>query len=63
MRLRQYIPVSVGMFVFVIAAARYFSFPVLPFAVILLAGETLLGFQVEDHKVPHALKSLFHPSR
>ena len=62
MRLRQYFPISVAVFVFVIAAARYFSFPILPFAVILLAGETLVGFQLEDHKVPHALKTLFHSS-
>ena len=62
MRLRYYFPISVAVFVLVVAAARYFSFPILPFAVILLVGETLLGFQVEDHKVPHALKSLFHPS-
>jgi hypothetical protein len=60
MRLRHYFPISVGLFVFVVAAARYFSFPVLPFAVILLAAETFLGFQLEDHKVPHTLKSLFH---
>jgi hypothetical protein len=51
MLLRQYFPISVGVFVLVSLTARYFAVPVLPFVVVLLAGETLLGFELEDHKV------------
>jgi hypothetical protein len=51
MVLRQYFPLSVGLFVLVILAAHFFKVPVLPFAVVLLVGETLLGFELEDHRV------------
>jgi hypothetical protein len=37
----------------------FFHVPALPFVVILLGGETLLGFQVEDGKVPQFLARLF----
>lgn len=60
MTLKQYFPTSVAVFILVLAAAIYFNVPILPFAVILLAGETLLGFQVEDHKAARFLKSVFH---
>jgi hypothetical protein len=63
MNLSQYLPISVGAFVAVMAGALYFSVPILPFAVILLAGETLLGFQLEDHKVPRFLMALFRPPK
>jgi hypothetical protein len=59
MSLRRYVPLSVGIFVLVIAAAAYASFPILPFAVILLFGETLLGFQLEDHRVPRFIAAIF----
>jgi len=59
MALRQYFPVSLAVFVSVYAFTRYFAIPFAPFAVILLAGETLLGFQVEDHRAARFLKSLF----
>jgi len=59
MSLRQYFPISVLLFVLVIATVHHFSVPVLPFALIVLAGETLLGFQLEDHRVPRLLKDLF----
>lgn len=59
MTLKRYFLLSVAAFIVVVVAARYFSVPVLPFAALLLTGETLLGFQVEDHKVPRSLKQLF----
>jgi hypothetical protein len=62
MRLKHYFPISVAVFVMFILAAHYFSVPAAPFALILLTGETLLGFQLEDHKVPRMLRNLFRPS-
>ena len=59
MTLKKYFPISVAVFALVIGIPVYFHLPVAPFALILLAGETLLGFQVEDHKVPRTLKSIF----
>jgi hypothetical protein len=59
MALRQYFPISVAVFVLVLAATRYFSVPFAPFALALLTGETLLGFQIEDHKAWRFLKELF----
>ena len=63
MRLKHYFPISVGFFALVVIAARYYSAPVLPFAAILLVGETLLGFQLEDHRVPRFLASIFKPAK
>ena len=59
MTLRQYVPLSIAVFVLVFAAARSLDVPFAPFALILLFGETLLGFQVEDHRVPRFFKSVF----
>lgn len=59
MTLKHYFPISVGVFALAIAIPVHFGFPVAPFALILLTGETLLGFQLEDHKVPRALKQFF----
>jgi len=55
MALRQYFPISVALFVLVILTAHHFAVPVMPFALVLLAGETLLGFELEDHKVAHVV--------
>ena len=63
MSLKHYFQISVLIFLVVIAATRYFSVPALPFALILLTGETLLGFQVEDHKASRTLKALFTPAK
>ena len=63
MTLRQYFPLSLGVFALVVAGAQYLSYPVLPFALILLFGETLLGFELEDHKVPRFLAAVFAPKR
>jgi hypothetical protein len=59
MTLKQYFPISVLVFVLVIGAVRHFSIPVPPIAAILLVGETLLGFQLEDQRVPKLLKEFF----
>jgi hypothetical protein len=59
MTLKQYFPISVAVFIALGAVAHYFSVPFAPFAAILLAGETLLGFQLENHKAGRALKQLF----
>jgi len=60
-KLRQYFPISVGIFALMIAADYYFGFraAIAPMAVILLVGETIMGFQVEDHKVGRVLGNLF----
>jgi hypothetical protein len=59
MTLRNYFLLSAGLFVLAVAALRYLPIPILPFVLILLVGETLLGFQVEDHKVGRMLSALF----
>lgn len=58
MTIKQYFPISVAVFVAVVAVARHFTVPVLPFAAVLLTGETLLAFQLEDHKVARSLTAL-----
>ncbi len=63
MSLKVYFPLSVLVFLLIAGTARHFSVPILPFAVLLLAGETLLGFQLEDHKVPRMLRQLFTPTK
>jgi len=62
MSLRLYFLISLVVFVAVVAGASYFNVPILPFALIVLAGETLLGFQVEDHKVQRFLAQVFKRS-
>jgi hypothetical protein len=59
MTLKRYFPISVVVFVLVVGTAAWFRVPILPFAVILLVGETLMGFEMEDHKAAHFLKALF----
>ena len=67
MALKYYIPVSVLFFVGVLTLVHHYSIPMLPFAVIMLAAETALGFRAGNHKVgdkvsefTHALKSNPH---
>lgn len=62
MALRQYFPISMAIFVLTYAATKYYAVPFAPFAVILLAGETLLGFQVEDHRAARFMRELFRGS-
>ena len=59
MSLKNYFLWSVGIFVLAVAGIHYLPIPVLPFVIILVMGETLLGFQVEDHRVPRVLGQLF----
>jgi len=63
MSLKNYFLLSVGIFVLVVAGIHYLRMPVLPFAIILLVGETLLGFEVEGHRVPRLLGQLFGGSK
>ena len=63
MTLKNYFLLSVGFFVLVVAGVHYFPIPILPFVIILLVGETLFGFQVEDHRVPRLLTKLFSVSK
>ena len=58
MLLKQYIPISIGVFVLVLLAARYYSVPIAPFALVLLVGETIIGLQLEDQKVARFLEDL-----
>jgi len=58
MELKHYVPVSIGVFVAVILAARYFGVPFAPFALVLLVGETIIGLQLEDQKVFRFLENL-----
>ncbi|HML15600.1 MAG TPA: hypothetical protein VK419_01190 [Bryobacteraceae bacterium] len=62
MTLKQYVPISVAVLAVVVAGAMYFGVPALPFVLIILAGETLVGFQLEDGRVPRFLAELFHAS-
>lgn len=59
MTLKLYFPISVALFAFVVSMAWRFGAPILPFALILLTGETLMGFQLEDHRVGRFLGSIF----
>ena len=59
MALRQYFPISVVLFIVVVLTARHFAIPVVPFAVVLLVGETLVGVQLEDNKVARLMGDFF----
>jgi hypothetical protein len=63
MTLRNYFLLSVGIFVLAVAGLRYLPIPILPFVLIILIGETLLGFQVEDHKVGRLLLGFLNTSK
>jgi hypothetical protein len=63
MTLKNYFLFSVGVFILAGVVIHYLPIPVLPFVIILLVGETLLGFQVEDHRVPRLLVQLFGGSK
>ncbi len=59
MTVKTYFPISAAVLALVVGLCIHYSVPVAPFAAILLVGETLLGFQLEDHKVAKSLKQLF----
>lgn len=63
MTLKQYFPISLAVFIGVVYGAVYFEIPILPFALIVLVGETLLGFELEDHKIPRFLAAVFRAPR
>ena len=58
MPLKQYIPISIGVFALVLLTARHYSIPVAPFALVLLVGETIIGLQMEDQRVFRFLEDL-----
>ena len=59
MTLKQYFPISVAAFVAVISLIEYLNVPAAPFAFVLLTAETLIGFQLEDHRIPKYIASIF----
>ena len=59
MTLKRYFPISVAAFILIIVGAYYTSLPVIPFIVLALIGETLLGFQCEEHRVLRFLRTLW----
>jgi hypothetical protein len=59
MTLKQYFPLSILAFVATVMGIHYISWPVAPFVIILLAAETLVGFELEDHRVPKLLHEIF----
>jgi hypothetical protein len=59
MTLKRYFPISVAAFILIIVGAYYTSLPVIPFIVLGLIGETLLGFQCEDHRALRFLQTLW----
>ena len=61
MTLAKYFPLSVVLLAGVIALTVYLGVPPAPFVLVLLAAETLIGFQLEDHRVSKFLKSVFRP--
>ena len=63
MRIKYYVPLSIAFFLFVVELARHFVVPVAPFAIPLLFAETLLGFQLEDHKIGNMVAALLRPSK
>jgi len=63
MTLKTYFPLSVLMFLALVVGLHYSPVPVAPFAIIFLAAETLIGFELEDHRVPKFLKELFRPPK
>lgn len=59
MDLKRYVPISIGVFIALMLATRYFGVPFAPFALVLLVGETILGLQLEDQKVYRFLAGVF----
>jgi len=60
MALKYYIPVSVLLFVGTLTLVHHYSIPILPFALILIAAETALGFMAEHRKVEHRVSDFLH---
>jgi len=66
MTIRRYFPISVGIFVLVCALAYLADVPVAPVAIIILVGETIIGFELENDRAgtiaKGVLRAVFHPS-
>ena len=63
MTLKKYFPLSIAVLIGMIAIVRATPAPLAPFIIILLVAETLVGFELEDHKVPKLLKEIFRAPR
>ncbi len=59
MNLKQYVPLSIGVFAGVILLTRYLGVPFTPFALVVLFGETIIGLQIENQRVLHFLEDVF----
>jgi hypothetical protein len=59
MTLKQYFPLSIAVLLGTIAIVNATPAPLAPFIIILLAAETLVGFELEDHRVPKLLREAF----
>jgi len=59
MNLKQYVPLSIGIFAGGILLARYLGVPFAPFAVVIVFGETLIGLQIEHQRVLRFLEDVF----
>jgi hypothetical protein len=59
MTLKQYFPLSIAVLIGMIAIVRETPAPLAPFIIILLAAETMVGFELEDHRVPKLLREVF----
>jgi hypothetical protein len=59
MTVKQYFFISVAVFIATVVGVSYLGYPVAPFAIILLFAETLVAFQMEDHKVRKFLSAIF----
>ena len=59
MNLKQYVPVSIGIFAGAILLARFLGVPFAPFALVIVFGETIIGLQVENQRVLRFLEDVF----
>jgi len=61
MRIRYFIPVALAVLVlFAVGAAKTGFVPVVPIVAVTLAGEILILFQLEDHRVGKFFAELGH---
>ena len=58
MLIRQYIPFALAVLAIVCAFAYEGGVPLVPVAIILVVGEILIAFQLEDHRLANFLANL-----
>lgn len=59
----HHFPSFVGAFVLICALAQVLSVPIAPVVIILLVGEILIAFQLDNHRVPRILRVLLRAVR